>query len=77
MQPPWPLAGMAQQAKVPTVSVLFARDLPEFQIRVFREGLRELGYVEGQNIGVDIRLADGDAGTCASWPRRLSARRSL
>ena len=52
---------MAQQAKVPTVSVLFARDLPEFQIRVFREGLRELGYVAGQNIRVDIRLADGDA----------------
>jgi putative tryptophan/tyrosine transport system substrate-binding protein len=46
---------------VPTVSMLFAGDLPEFQIRVFREGLRELGYVERQNIRVEIRSVEGDA----------------
>src|SRR5713101_2518033 len=56
-----PLAAEAQQArKVPRVGVL-AGQSPEISppILALREGLRELGYVEGQNIAIEWRWAQG------------------
>ena len=57
-----PLAAEAQQpAKVPRIGFLSARpptDNPYF-IDSFRQGLRELGYVEGQNIAIEYRFAAG------------------
>jgi putative ABC transport system substrate-binding protein len=50
-----PLAAEAQPAKVPRIGVLLALPTPELFQAVLREGLRELGYVEGQNIRVDSR----------------------
>ena len=56
-----PLDGMAQAQKMPTVGVLVAgRPDPEEPLRMFRAGLRELGYAEGQNIRIDIRNAEGN-----------------
>src|SRR5215813_6930051 len=54
-----PLAAEAQQArKVPQVGFLvFASS--ETRYRGFQQGLRELGYVEGQNIAIEFRSADG------------------
>jgi len=54
------VASLAQQPKVPVIGMLFAGNVPEFQIRVFWQGLRELGYIEGQNIRQEIRSAEGD-----------------
>ncbi|MGB2596804.1 MAG: hypothetical protein WBC87_17990, partial [Pseudolabrys sp.] len=46
----WPLAARAQQPKVPTVGVLVVEASGSEQFwRLFREGMRELGYVEGQS----------------------------
>jgi hypothetical protein len=47
----WPLRGAAQSAKVPTISVL-AVESPGWEqfCQLFREGLRELSYVERQGI---------------------------
>src|SRR5712692_1525732 len=57
-----PLAAEAQApAKVPRIGFLSARpptDNPYF-IESFRQGLRELGYVEGQNIAIEYRFAEG------------------
>ena len=51
-----PLAAGAQPASIPRVGVL----TPEpFMVQV-RDGLRELGYIEGQNIALDWRWAHGD-----------------
>jgi putative tryptophan/tyrosine transport system substrate-binding protein len=53
----WPLAARAQQpAKLPTVGALVIgnTDPAEFW-REFRQGLRDLGYVEGQNIQTRIQ----------------------
>src|SRR5246127_1895360 len=57
----WPLAGRAQQpAKLPTVGALVLGSTdPEQFWRDFRQGLRELGYVEGQNIRFEFRSAQG------------------
>jgi putative tryptophan/tyrosine transport system substrate-binding protein len=59
----WPLAGRAQQpAKLPTVGALVLGSTdPEQFWREFRQGLRDLGYVEGQNIRFEFRSAQGQA----------------
>ena len=57
----WPLAGRAQQpAKLPTVGALVLGSTdPEQFWRDFRQGLRELGHVERQNIRFEFRSAQG------------------
>ena len=56
--------GMAQQSgKIPRVGLL-AGTIPAAvaaRVEAFRHGLRELGYVEGKNIAVDYRYAEGEA----------------
>jgi putative ABC transport system substrate-binding protein len=56
----WPLAARAQQPKVPTVGVLVVGAPGSEQFwRLFREGMRELGYIEGQNIRFEFRSDEG------------------
>jgi putative ABC transport system substrate-binding protein len=56
----WPLAAWAQQPKLPRIGVLVPSD-PEPFWSEFRAGLREQGYIEGQNIVLEFRNADGKA----------------
>jgi ABC-type uncharacterized transport system substrate-binding protein len=56
----WPLVALAQQPKVPTIGALVIGNVsPEQFWREFRQGLRDLGYVEGQNIRFEFRSAEG------------------
>lgn len=55
----WPLTARAQQPKAPKIGVLWPDSAPSPRIEEFREGLRHLGYVEGQNITIEYRYADG------------------
>jgi ABC-type uncharacterized transport system substrate-binding protein len=54
----WPLAAWAQQAAVPVVGFLRSDAGPE-TARGLREGLKEAGFVEGENVMVEYRSADG------------------
>src|SRR5437667_1503772 len=55
-----PLAAHAQQPKMPTVGALVIGNInPEQFWREFRQGLRDLGYVEGQSIRFEFRSAEG------------------
>src|SRR5262245_30717227 len=55
-----PLAAHAQQPKTPTVGALVIGNVnPEQFWREFRQGLRDLGYTEGQNIAFEFRSAEG------------------
>jgi putative ABC transport system substrate-binding protein len=57
----WPLAAPAQQAQMPVVGFLHP-GIPDSGSPVFdalREGLREAGYVEGENVKVEARWAHG------------------
>jgi putative ABC transport system substrate-binding protein len=57
----WPLAAGAQQAAVPVVGVLSAEwpNLFSDRLRAFHDGLRETGYVEGRNLAIEYRWAEG------------------
>ena len=58
----WPLAARAQQApSLPIVGVLLPISMrtASRNVEALREGLRDLGYVEGRNITIEFRSADG------------------
>jgi putative ABC transport system substrate-binding protein len=56
-----PLAAQAQPAgKVPRIGFLFSgASGPAREVDTFRQGLRDLGYIEGQNIAIEYRFAGG------------------
>jgi len=57
----WPLAARAQQGALLVVGWLGSESRESEQVRVspFRQGLKEAGYIEGQNVAIEYRLADG------------------
>src|SRR6516164_11049340 len=56
----WPLVARAQQPPIPVVGLLDQRSPDELadRVRGFRQGLRETGFVEGQNVAIDYRWAE-------------------
>jgi putative tryptophan/tyrosine transport system substrate-binding protein len=57
----WPLAARAQQPAMPVVGWLSTRAPGEsdYLVAAFRQGLKEAGYVEGQNVALEFRWAEG------------------
>jgi putative ABC transport system substrate-binding protein len=57
----WPLAARAQQAATPSIGVLSPASAATSarNIAALRQGLRNLGYVEGRNIAIEYRFAEG------------------
>jgi putative tryptophan/tyrosine transport system substrate-binding protein len=55
----WPLAAHAQQGAMPRIGILVVGS-SNFFLRVFRQGLHDLGYVEGQNLTVEVRSGGGN-----------------
>ena len=56
----WPVAAGAQQPAMPVVGYLESRspDGMTDRLRAFRQGLKDTGYVEGENVRIEYRWAE-------------------
>jgi len=66
----WPLAAQAQQPALPIVGFVNGASAQSYarELAAFLKGLSEAGYVDGENVVVEYRWADGQTIGCpASW----------
>jgi putative tryptophan/tyrosine transport system substrate-binding protein len=73
----WPLAVGAQQPTMPAIGFLDSRS-PEAvvsRLRAFRQGLRETGYVEGENVAIVYRFAENQLERLSDLAKDLVERR--
>jgi putative ABC transport system substrate-binding protein len=73
----WPLAARAQQQSVPVVGFLNAGSPGPLrqQLAAFHDSLKQAGYVEGQNVAVEYRFAEGQFGRFPAFASDLVRRR--
>ena len=55
----WPLAARAQQPGVALIGLLSGTQLDDRMLSAIRQGLKEAGYIEGPNVAIKYRTADG------------------
>jgi putative ABC transport system substrate-binding protein len=72
----WPLAARAQQAeRLPRIGVLMTSDAgnpqAQSQLASFKQGLQQLGWIDGRNIQVDYRFGAADVGRIESFAKEL------
>jgi putative tryptophan/tyrosine transport system substrate-binding protein len=73
----WPLGGRAQQPGRPVIGFLQGRSAETAVglVAAFKQGLRELGFVEGQNVDIEFRYANGQYDKMAGLTAELVNRR--
>jgi hypothetical protein len=72
----WPLAARAQQLAMPVVGLLRSTTATSAAhlVAAFRQGLNEVGFVEGQSVAIDYRCA---AASGRSWAARCDGHHGI
>jgi putative tryptophan/tyrosine transport system substrate-binding protein len=73
----WPRAANAQQPAMPVIGYLDPRSPHTIadQLRAFRQGLKDSGYVEGENVAIEYRWAEGQFDLLPALAAELVRRR--
>ncbi len=73
----WPLAARAQQPAMPVIGLLSTTSPDTYadRLRAFRQGLKETGYVEGENVAVEYRWAENQTDRLSHLAAELVRRR--
>jgi putative ABC transport system substrate-binding protein len=73
----WPLTVRAQQAPMPVIGFMSSRSLEDspHMIEAFRRGLKEGGFIEGENVAIEFRWARGDYSRLPALAADLVGRR--
>jgi putative ABC transport system substrate-binding protein len=73
----WPLAARAQPAAVPVIGWLSSESASSFEsaMRAFRQGLSQSGYIEGRNVTIEFRWAEGQNARLPALAADLVSRR--
>jgi putative tryptophan/tyrosine transport system substrate-binding protein len=71
----WPVAARAQQAAMPVIGFLHPSSPDASRLRAFRQGLKEAGFIEGENVAIEYRWADDQIERLPALARELVQRR--
>jgi putative ABC transport system substrate-binding protein len=71
----WPLAAGAQQPAMPVVGLLHPSSTDTSRLRAFRQGLKDVGFIEGENVAIEYRSADDQTDRLPALAAELVQRR--
>jgi ABC-type uncharacterized transport system substrate-binding protein len=69
----WPLAARAQQA-IPVIGFLHPSSPEVYRLRAFRQGLKDAGFIEGENVAIEYRWGDDQTDRLPALARELARR---